>query len=256
MKKKIVYEQPLNEHVRNLLRLEYLFAGIAYYVKGPAEWDSRAVIRYVIDILEFIARFDVKAELIKELEYHAQILERWQNTPKVDTERVVQLLNKAQALLKYFKEDSESLADLFLQHHLINSVRQRSNIYGGHCRCDLPGYYFWLQKNPKQRQSELNDWLTGLEPLREAVELNLYLMRNNTIVSQETATAGLFQSSLEATTTYRLIQVVLPSEQGCYPEISGGKQRFTIRFFEQSHIEQSPLQTAQDIPFDLYCCVM
>ena len=62
VKRKIVYEQPLNDRMRHLLRMELLFAGMMYRLKGPAEWDSRAVIDSIIDILDLNARVELKTK--------------------------------------------------------------------------------------------------------------------------------------------------------------------------------------------------
>ncbi len=255
VKKKNVYEHPLNERIRNLLRLEYLFAGMMYRIKGPAEWDSRAVIDNIIEILDFIARIDFKAELIKDLEHHAQILERWQRTPNVNTERLVGLIDKTKELVERLDNIEGQIEENLSQNQLINLIRQRRTISGGTCRSDLPGYYYWLQRNPKQRQNKLSEWLAPLMPLRDAIDLNLYLIRNNAVTSQETALCGFFKSKLGAQTNYQIIQVWMPIEHPCYPEIKGGKQHITIRFFEQADVEERDRKTEQDVNFELCCCM-
>lgn len=255
MKNKIIYEQALNERMRSLLRLEYLFTSIMYHLKGPAEWDSRAVIERFLEIVELITRIDFTG-IIQDLQSHIQTLERWQSTPEVDSERLSQLLNQAQQLLSELESMDGQIDESLSQHHLINLVRQRLTIVGGSCRCDLPGYYYWLHKNPKQRQVQLNEWLAPLLPLRDAVELNLYLIRNNATVSQENANQGYFQSKLNVNVPCQIIQVYLPTEHFCYPEMSGGKQRFTIRFFEQLLPQEQPRQTELDIAFELRCCML
>lgn len=255
MKKKIVYEQPLNERMRTLLRLEHLFIGMMYHIKGPAEWDNRAGIETLVNIVDFMGRVDFKTELIKDLELHRAGLERWQRTPQVNTERVSALVNQVILVLEKLQASNEFSVDIF-PNQLINQIRQRSSIPGGNCRCDLPNYYYWLQKNPKQRQSDFSEWLVPIELLREALELDLYLIRNHATSSQEVAPTGFFQSKLDTHASYQLIQVMLPIEYPGYPEISGGKQRFTIRFFEVVRIEEKPVPTQQDINFELNCCMI
>jgi len=252
--KKIVYEQALNDRMRNFLRLEFLFAGIMYRLKGPTEWDSRAVMSSLIEILDFITRIDFKAELIKDLKQHTQVLERWQIEPSVDTEQLEKLLNKSKFILSQLEQIEGAVEES--QSQLIHLVRQRSNISGGTCSCDLPSYHYWLQRNPKQRMNDLSEWLAVLKPLSDAVDLDLYLIRNNSIISQETAEIGLFQSKLNANATYQLIRVIMPKEHPCYPEIKGGKQRFSIRFFEQDHADKRSKQTEQNVNFELSCCMI
>jgi cell division protein ZapD len=120
----------------------------------------------------------------------------------------------------------------------------------------VPLYHFWLQKNPKYRQNELSDWLMQLDALRNGVELDLFMIRNNVVTSLESASKGFFQSKLDAQADYQLIRVGLAAEQPFYPEINGGKQRFTIRFFEQPQSDARPVATEQDINFELCCCMI
>ncbi len=254
VRKKITYEQPLNERVRNWLRLEYLFSCVMYRMKSPSPWDSRAVMAGLIDILEFIGRTEIKADLIKDLERHAQELERWKEMPGVDEGRLEQLLGRLRALLDEFAALEGHLGQRLAQVPLVSMVRQRSTIPGGTCSFDMPAYYYWLQRNPKQRQADITEWLTLLGPLREAVELNLYLIRNNATASQEIAVSGFFQAKLDTRTPYQIVRVSLPVEYSCFPEISGGRHRFTVRFFEYENVQAQPVATEQDIGFELCCC--
>lgn len=256
MKKKVFYEQPLNERVRNLLRLEFLFEGISYRLKGPSVWESRDVIGNLIEILEFLTRVDLKNDLLNDLGHHYQALQRWQHLPKADIERMNQLLNRTHSILAALEQLDAAVGENLLQHPLLSAVRQRQGIPGGASPSDVPLYHFWLQKNPKYRQNEASDWLMQLEALRNGVELDLFMIRNNVVASSETASKGFFQSKLDAQADYQLIRVGLAAEQPFYPEINGGKQRFTIRFFEQLQSDERPFATEQEINFELCCCMI
>jgi cell division protein ZapD len=256
VRKKVIYEQPLNEQMRGFLRLEYLFASIVYHLKGPAEWDSRTIIDNVVSILELTARIDFKTDLLKDLKRQVEVLEQWQRIPKVDTERLDKLLSQVTATIDKLSKEEGQLGQALLQHQLVTQVRQRRSIVGGTSRSDLPGYHYWLQRSPKQRQGELSEWLNPLEPLREAIELNMYLIRNNVVMTQEVASAGFFQSKLDTNASYQLIQVALPLEYPYYPEINAGKQRFTVRFLELATASEKPLPTTLEINFELGCCML
>lgn len=254
VKNKIIYEQPLNERMRSWLRLEYLFNCVDYRLKSPSDWDSRSAVEGVLSILEFILRNDIKAELIKDLEYQLKLLSKWQQIPDVNNEKLEVLLEKAEYFLDALKSLEGQFGFQLQEHYLFNSVRQRLNIPGGTCRFDLPAYYHWSQKNPKSRHNDLLEWLAAFFPLREANELNLYLLRQNALPSHEIAVSGLFQAKLAANTQFQIIRVTLPHDLSCYPEISGGKHRITLRFFEHKQLHEKPTQTSQDISFELCCC--
>ncbi|OQW91135.1 MAG: hypothetical protein BWK78_05405 [Thiotrichaceae bacterium IS1] len=255
IKKKSIYEQPMNEHLRILLRLEHLFEGITYHLKGATTSDSRAVINLLLETIDCAGRADLKTEIQKRLVQYVQGLEKWQNTPNVDAERITQLMTKIENVLDNLKARDGQIGENLTQHQLLNSIKQRANIPGGTSHADLPIYHHWLQKPPKQRQNELNEWLTALEPLRDAVNLELYFIRNNTVSSQETATNGLYQTTLEEEQDYQLIQIQLPLEHSCYPDINSGRHRLTIRFYEQINAWERPLQTEQNLQFELRYCL-
>ncbi|MEK7990562.1 MAG: cell division protein ZapD [Thiotrichaceae bacterium] len=257
MKKKIVYEHPLTETARSYLRLEYLFSAMKYHLKAPTAWDSRSGLSNLVDVIELLGRVDFKSELVDDLTIQVQTLERWQRTPDVNTERLAELLAGVREVLNHLQNIDMAVAiEHFSQHYLFSLIKQRKGIVGGMSSSDVAILHQWLHKNPKQRQQEINQWLQPIDPLREALEATLYLVRQNALVSQKTAIKGFYQSKLEANGNYQLIQVNIPPEQVYYPEISGGKQRFTVRFYEQENLANRPKQTERDIQFELSCCMI
>ncbi|MDM8569684.1 cell division protein ZapD, partial [Thiotrichales bacterium HSG1] len=206
MKKKTVYEQPFNEHIKHLLRLEHLFSGIMYHLKSPSGWDSHAVIIGINQVLEFIVRFDLSDELSKDLSYYAKTLKSWQVTPSVDSERIDNLLVQTITLLKQLtKFDGETIHNL-TKHYFLNILRQRTAIVGGTISCDSPIFHHWLQQSPKFRQAQLSEWMAPILPLYEATQLVLYLIRNSVNVSQQLAPDGFYQQTLDSDIIYQLIQ--------------------------------------------------
>ena len=82
------------------------------------------------------------------------------------------------------------------------------------------------------------------------------MVRNSTHPIREKAETGFYQKPIESTLSCQLIRVFLPSASRYYPEISGGKHRFTIRFMEESTTEDRPIQTKNDVDFELHCCIL
>ena len=52
----------------------------------------------------------------------------------------------------------------------------------------------------------------------------------------------------------QLVRVMLPRDSDLFPEISGGKHRFTVRFLHQPDFTARPQQTAADVEFAMQCC--
>ena len=92
----IVYEHPLNEKTRTLLRLEHLFRKTAFYLPQGDTWASRASIDGLIDMVAIFSRADIKADLIKELDRHRGKLAGIRGSRGIDDERLGKILENIQ----------------------------------------------------------------------------------------------------------------------------------------------------------------
>ncbi|MCG8325493.1 MAG: cell division protein ZapD [Thiotrichales bacterium] len=252
----IIYEQPLNERVRTFLRLEFLFDALNYRIGGSSEWDSRDAFSHLLNITDILSRSDIKSELIKELERHAATLDALKSNPGVDQGRLVSILEDITALLGKLKDKECQPAQLIKQSDLVNSIKQRHSIPGGSCNFDLPGYHFWINRSHNDRVMVLNNLCEDLQIIRESVSVSLHMIRNSTVPTREEAEKGFFQKPFDTNLSCQLVRVVLNEGSHYFPEISGGKHRFTVRFMEQPDSSARPHQTKDTVVFDLHCCIL
>ena len=251
-----VYEQPLNERIRAMLRLEYLIERAAYRLDGPTVWDSRASLEAILDILALLTRADLKAEMIKELERHAATLEGLRGNPGVDSHRLDEILEEIRRPLLALRAVDNVPGSELRQNELLSVVRQRSSIPAGTCSFDVPTYQYWLERPAEERVSQLSAWLGAFDLVRDAVTLSLRLVRQSARVSREVAAGGFFQRNIDPSVPYQMIRVVIPASAPWFPEISGGRHRFTVRFMGSTGPEARPTQVAEDVDFELQCCAM
>lgn len=99
-------------------------------------------------------------------------------------------------------------------------------------------------------------WQNDLILIYDSLKLALHMIRSSATPVQERAMAGFFQKPIESNLVCQLIRVCIPSEKQLYPEISGGKHRFTIRFLEQPSTKSRPVQAQEDVDFELHCCIL
>ncbi|MFQ5659083.1 MAG: cell division protein ZapD [Gammaproteobacteria bacterium] len=252
----ITYEQPLNERVRTFLRIEYLFQQVDHYVTSPSEWDCRYALSTLLNIVDFLSRSDIKTEVIKELERHVTTLTALKKTPGVDEQRLQVLLQEINGYLASLRDGSYQPGQSLRQDEFITSIKQRSTIPGGSCNFDLPSYYYWLSRPVEERSIQLRAWQQDLDLIKKSIRLSLQMIRNSTNPSAEQAVRGFYQKPIESNIPCQLIRVILPSKSKFYPEISGGRHRFTVRFMEQSSTSERPVQTQETVQFDLHCCIL
>ncbi len=248
----IVYEHPLSERIRTMLRLEHLFRRATHFLKGQSVWDSRIFIDTLLDILDIFSRGDLKNELLKELDRSTGNLKGLLQNPNVDHKRLGTILRALEHLIENLHalpaQPGQSLRD----DEFITSIRQRSSIPGGTCDFDLPIYHRWLEQRWETREVEQQRWLSSLDSVRQAVELLLKMVRNSAETRGLSTGNGGYQQQLESNFPYQMIRVLLPSDSPYYAEISGNKHRFSLRFLKND--QQKTQLAVEPVNFKLACC--
>ncbi|HEC75469.1 MAG TPA: cell division protein ZapD [Methylophaga aminisulfidivorans] len=252
----IIFEQPLNERIRTFLRLEFLFSRVDCALKGLSEMAHREGLDAILSMLSVFERSDLKQELMKEVERLSSNLSALENAPGVDKQALEALLSDLDQSLDALHIQKSGIGQPLRDNEFLYSIRQRLSIPGGTCDFDLPAYHYWLSHTEASlRTEQLANWLNEFGSVREAIEISLRLIRGSVGFTQEIAEGGFYQRSLDANQPYQLIRVVIDREAPFYPEVSGGKHRFTVRFMNFD-VKQRPQQAELSIPFKLSCCAM
>ncbi len=252
----ITYEQPLNERIRTFLRLEFLFARVDKAMQFEDELSHREAIDAMLSILSVFERNDLKAEVLKEIERLIANLSALENLAGVDRTALDNLLGELDQTLDALQLRKSGVGQALKENEFLYSIRQRSSIAGGTCDFDLPAYHYWLQHTPvADRIAQLQFWLDQFVAVKAAIDISLRLIRSGTAFSDAQAETGFFQRSLDGNQPTQLIRVQIPADTRYFPEISGGKHRFTVRFM-QFDINQRPQQINEDVAFRLSCCSM
>jgi cell division protein ZapD len=251
----IVFEHPLSERIRFLLRLEFLFAQYQHQRNDSSAWGLRASLHSLLEILSVMGRADLRTELLKEIfEQHAA-LTRLSKRPDVNHERlneVLRDLNSAAAELQGMSSSSPAM--VLRENEFLFAILNRSSIPGGACGFDLPAYYRWLSRPQAETQRDINNWYASLRPLEHAITLYLRLLRESTQPGNQVAEGGVFLHVPQA--NYQLVRVLVPASADVYPEISAGKHRVAVRFMRLGDVNTRNVQAGGSIAFKLQCCLL
>lgn len=253
--KVITYEQPLNERIRQFLRLEQLFHQASYTLSGPTTWESRSSLSCLTDILEILSRSDVKTDLLKFLERIQTSLSQLKDNADIDYAQLESILEQLDRHYNNLHAVNGNIAHGLKEHHLISSLLQRNAVTAGVNSFDLPLLHHWLQQPAEDRTSTLQKWYDTLDVIRQPIELVLDLIRNSAEPVTVKAEQGFYQQTLDSNRTYQLIRVTIPVDTPYFAEISGGKHRISVRFL-QSQDHDRPVQAQQDMLFQLSCCAL
>lgn len=251
----IIYEQPLNEHVRVCLRLEHLFNQILNNIEDPNEWGSRATLTALLETLNVIDRPDLKTKLTKALTQHAATLTQLEVLPQVDSTKLRQVLNELDRLIDKLYATQGKIGQNLRNNEFLNSIRQHLYNPGGAVNFSNPALQLWLGKSSDHRIEDLKSWLKEFDQLMDVVILILRLTRESNTANEKIADNGFYQQALDPNNSCEMVRVFLPLEMDLYPEISVGRHRLSIRFLLLKRHEQGrPRQTESNIKFRLACC--
>ncbi|MDA0820809.1 MAG: cell division protein ZapD [Proteobacteria bacterium] len=251
-----VFEQPLSERIRNCLRLEHLFSAIRDGLDGETEWHARAGIVSTLEVCDLLTRTDIKGELIKELERHVAKITTLRNNPDVDQATLEGILADVVPLVSNLKSTACHPGATMRADELITQVKQRIAIPGGTCNFDLPAFHHWLCKPLAVRSAHLKNWLSDLVIIERAVSKVLKMLRESSSGRSLSVEDGLYQQQLDPALQYQLIRLTIDNTLDIFPEISGGKHRFVVRFFRQPDTKGRPVQAREVVKFNLQCCAI
>jgi cell division protein ZapD len=249
----IIFEQPLNEQMRLCLRLEHLFQQIEHHLGKESLWDTRIVINVLFDILSVIDRPDLKNKIGQILNQYIASFMQLAQTPNVNKQklqRMVDQLNKAMDTLQAIQG---KVGQMLRENEFLAAIQQRLSVPAGTCCFSSPAYYLWLHLPPKERFKNLVNWCEPFEPLQKIINLLLMLTRDSNELKPKVANSGFYQANLDPNISYQMIRIQVPLKYALHPEISVGRHRLTIHFFELNPNGKAN-QTKKDVEFFLACC--
>ena len=250
----ITYEYPLNERMRILMRMEDLFAKYSYFAGQNAPLAHHAALLALFEILE-VVRGDLKSDLIQELERQKQSLELLRNNPSVKSDTLEEVLRHIVTTITQIHGLSGKLGQHLRDNEWVMSIKQRAGIPGGVCEFDLPSYHYWLSLDASARRDNLREWMAPFQPLNNAIEIILKILRDSGQSIRRVATQGAYQQMASGRVA-QMLRVALDESLPCFPEISANKYAINIRFTALGNGAERPKACDTDVEFDLTLCCL
>lgn len=250
----IIYEQPLNEQMRLCLRIEYLLQQIEYHIEKESPWDARAVISAIFDILNVIDRPDLKNKLGQILNQYLSALTQLEQAPNINRQKLRRMLEQLRKAIDTLHAMQGKVGQELRGNEFLLAIQQRLTVAAGGCSFNTPAYHLWLQQTPKTRLKNLLHWCESFEPIQKIIALLLQLTRDSTEFRPRSAKSGFYQANLDPNIPYQMIRLQIgANKHNFYPEISVGRHRLTVHFFELN-VAGKATQTKRDVEFGFACC--
>lgn len=247
-----LYEYPLNERIRTLLRLEDLFERFDVFSRRDTPFDHHVALTTLFDVLDITARADLKSDLLQELERQRQTLAAFRNNPDVSMEALEKILSQIDEAWTGLGSIAGKTGQHLRDNEWLMSIRSRTIIAGGACEFDLPSYFAWQNRPAEVRQRDMAVWTAPFRPLIAGLSIVLNLLRESAQRSIITASNGSYQQPLGGK-TFQMVQVRLDPATGAIPEISANKYLLWIRFTMQDG-DMRPRPFENNVEFELSLC--
>lgn len=249
-----VYEHPLNEKIRLFSRLEFLIQRFNFYMERPTPENCHSALMVLLELYNLSSRLDVKSATLNVLDWQTQALQRMAELDDVDREKLQEILDKLDSRAERLHEFRGQLGQHLKGHSFLNMLKQRSMIAGGVNCFDVPVFNYWYTRSEAERVANLEDWIGPFRIAYDAISIVLELVRHSGSAVNQVARDGFYQATLNGDREYQLLQIELPDNVHFFPEVSAGKQRFSVRFVNADTLEERSKQIVEDIEFSLSLC--
>jgi cell division protein ZapD len=248
----ILYEYPLNESIRALLRLEDVLNRFEHFRHGEDQHDHVQAVALLFDLVDLFSRTDSRAELLNQLERQRRSLTEFRNSPDVSADALERMLVEVYGCHERLSAAAVNPGQAVRNNEWLMSVRSRILIAGGAADYDMPSFWAWQNSPLEQRKRSFDEWLGPFEPLINGLRLALRLLRESGKAMSMKASDGSCQHALGAQ-NFQMAQLRVEPSLGAVPEISANKYLLWIRFnhFDR-HTRPRPLERA--VPFQLTLC--
>jgi len=247
----VVYEHPVTEHMRLLIKLEALFIEIEQSLQFKKNDFALNGLFRLIDLSDLVSGQDLRFDLLKNLDKKNISLKHLKHNPDVNLDLLKETLENIERLKKKIHILKKVPDDNFENDELIQAVKRKYSVKGSLYPFELPLLNFWINQNENFHLNKIRDWLEGFMPIYEAVRLILKITRESVPVLPLTADKGIYEQGSDNDSVIDLIRVLLEPNANVFPEISGNKHKFSIRFLKQESSWDKPVQTIDSIRFEL-----
>lgn len=220
----VIFEHPLNELVRGLLRIEKIFSELDRVLRFSE--DKNIALMLMSVIIRLLERPDLKSKLTNSLHQQYLQLQGYANNPQIEQEKLSQMLVRIDSKLKLLKRHHSFNALMPSSHVLIKKYQAEMMSHGATALIADPLFYAWEQLSEASSLQLLNEWRVELDKLYSIIQLALELTRQSQPFKMVECNSNFYSQSINF--DYNLIRLRLPA--GIIPEFSAGRHHVALRF--------------------------
>lgn len=225
-----LFEHPLNEQIRTYLRLESLFNNQIELQTASSKASHIAALHNLLEILDCLDRGDIKGDILKELEQQKLHFQQLAESPYIDELKLKTFLNQLEQIFKWISQYPGKFGSQLRKDRFIDLINHRMRIPGGSCSFDIPELHLFINSSLQAQQKQFEQWFSHFSGLHQCIKILLRLFRENAEFKQIQTENGHYQHNFEKGQSAQMLRIQVPNSSQVFPEISGSKHCFNIRF--------------------------
>lgn len=250
-----IYEHPFGERVKLLLRLEIIFSQAIVHRKASNQYETQMCLDALFALLNLTNRYELRAELLKELERIRNMLIQLRRMEEVNDGRIETTLEELSRCTGILHGLDSKHIDRIRNIEFLNKVKLRNIHETGSYLFEIPELQYWLLQSIEQRERQISLWLEDFMPFKTSIDFLLRLIRESSELIPVIADNGVYIKTLDSRSiSHQLLRIVVDEKHNVYPSISGNEYRFVIRFMQQKQADDRASQSDKKIDFKLACC--
>ena len=247
----VIYEHPITEHAKWLKKIEVTYSKIESLIKSRKQHVFANIIFLIIELETLVSGQENRIDIQKVLNKKKNFLVSLTSNPEVNyeiLEKTLEELEEADKRLRYLEVPP---GNNLQKDHFIQSIKCKYNIKGPLYDFELPHLNYWGHKETELQLDRIEFWLEDLIPIVKTAELILRISRKSGQKNICTAEFGFYQYVNEKQTNLDLMQIKVHPNLQEFPEITGNKHKFLIRFLEEKSTQLKPQLATKSIMFEL-----
>jgi cell division protein ZapD len=247
----IIYEQPVAENIRNILKCEYLFEKFNSSLEQDNIWGIKSSIATLLETSDFVSRINLKIELLKELEKNILYINNLKDVNNDKLSDYEESIEKLKFVIDKINSIEENPSKSVIDNDFLMQIKSKIYLPAGDNFFDMPSYLNFLSSNKTQILDNINLWYSPFEYLFKASKLILSTRRKYSLFEKYTSSKSYFELKLNKDTYVDFIRIRLDKDINIYPNVSVSRQNINIIFKHATGNKRISKPIIENVDFNL-----
>ena len=143
-----IFEQPTDERIRKLLKLENIYMKINHHKSIDSKFDANATLSNISELFNILSRSEIKRDLISEIETQKARYQEYLKLDKADKIKLNSIMEKQSVILKTLHDLQANYLNNLKSDELLQTIIKHINTSSS----DID---YWLSRDHDFRKTKL-----------------------------------------------------------------------------------------------------